>query len=69
VDGSADGVEAGDLNEDGGHGGRAAGDELDVTQRSQQSCATTLPLGIVPAPAGFEAEGEEEAVELVEYVG
>ena len=69
VDGGVDGVEAGDLDEEGRHGRRAAGDELDVGQGSQKSGAATLPLRFTPALAGLEAEGEEEAGELVECVG
>jgi hypothetical protein len=69
MDGGVNGVEAGDLDEDGRDGGRAAGDELDVAQRGQESAAAPVSLRVAPTLAGLEAEGEEEASELVEGVG
>jgi hypothetical protein len=69
VDGGVDGFEAGDFDKDGGNGGRAAGDELDVGKGSEEGAPAALTLRVAPAATGLEAEGEEEAGELVEGVG
>ena len=64
-----DGVEVGDFDEDGGHGGWAAGDEFEIADGGEEGGAPALTLGVAPAFAGLEAEGGEQAVELVVCVG
>jgi enoyl-CoA hydratase len=64
-DEGVDVVELSDLDEDGGDGGRAAGDEFEVADGGEEGGAAAL--GVLPAFALLEAEGGEEAVEPVEF--
>ena len=65
VDGRVNVVELGGFDEDGGHGGCAAGDELQVADGGEEGCTTAC--GVVPAFADLEAEGLEETAELVQF--
>jgi enoyl-CoA hydratase len=67
LDGGVDGVEFGDLDEDGGDGRRAAGDQFEVSEGGEED--GTAALRILPVLAGLETEGAKEAVELVERAG
>ena len=64
-DEGVDVVELRDFDEEGGHGGGAAGDEFEVADGSEEGGATAL--GILPALALLEAEGGKEAGEAVKF--
>ena len=62
LDEGVDVVELRDFDEEGGDGGRAAGDELQVADGSEEGGAAAL--GILPAFALLKAKGGKEAVSL-----
>lgn len=64
VDGDVDVVELSGLDEDGRHGGGTASDEFEVAERGKEGCAATG--FILPALSDLEAEGLEEAAQLVQ---
>jgi enoyl-CoA hydratase len=58
-------VELCDFDEEGWHGGGAAGDEFQVTDGSEKGGATSL--GILPPPSLLKSESGKEAGETVEF--
>ena len=58
-------VELCDFDEDGGYGGWAASDELQVADGSEEGCTTTL--GILPALSLLKPESGKEAGEAIKF--
>jgi hypothetical protein len=58
-------VELRDFDEEGRHGGRAAGDEFEISERREKGGAATL--GILPTLPLLESESGKEADETVEF--